>query len=99
MGVYVVHAFLDGIGKLLNDFRVLFNVTLPGTVSSVRYISGFCSKRSHHIPASLALQSGCKRLKFHGVVRIIAGKCSCGQPEVYALVNGKVCFGVHAVLL
>ena len=39
------------------------------------------------------------RLKFNGVVSIVAGKCSGGQPEVDALVNRKVCFGVKTVFL
>ena len=47
---------------------------------------------------SFQLQGGGEGLELHGVVCVVAGKGSGSEAEVYALVDGKICLRVDAVL-
>lgn len=39
VGVDVIHAFLDGVGEFLDDFRILFNIALSGAVGRIWHIT------------------------------------------------------------
>ena len=58
MAVNIVHAFLKGVGKRLDHFRVGLNIALFSTESGVGNVAGIFTQGSHYIAVALGFQRG-----------------------------------------
>lgn len=71
MGGNVIHSFLQGIGKCLDQFGVCLYITLFGTECRVGDVAGFLAQGSDYIAVPLLLQRGGMGLKFYCVINLL----------------------------
>ena len=75
-------AFVDGIGKFLDDFWVGFHIGFAGRVGGVRNIAGLGADRGENIAFSFSLKLRGGRLKQCDIIAFAGGEAACHSSKL-----------------